>query len=275
MAYPLAEMAFCSHCGKLAQGGRFCAACGAAVAPGAAAAMAAEARRQRTEMRLIAAVLGLVFIVSAGLVVSHSRQSGRGGESAVPAQQQLPSSPVTDTRALAQAVTDAAPSSQPQYPQAPADGSSGLERDPGSQPAKVENANDSPAPQQVPPGFVTDAQVPPGASIPALLPGSQQHSQSPAGIPPGSDRYPGSEPIKVENANLPDVGIPVATAVYTTSDSVSAVISYYTQRYPDAEVTEVNGQNIVAVNRPGATKVIAIGSSGSETRIAIVQPDVP
>ncbi len=37
---------------------------------------------------------------------------------------------------------------------------------------------------------------------------------------------------------------------------------------------EISGQNIIAVDRPGETKVIAIGTSGSETRIAIVQPGI-
>jgi hypothetical protein len=35
---------------------------------------------------------------------------------------------------------------------------------------------------------------------------------------------------------------------------------------------EISGQKIIAVNRPGITKVIAIGTTGGETRIAIVQP---
>jgi hypothetical protein len=56
-----------------------------------------------------------------------------------------------------------------------------------------------------------------------------------------------------------------------TTDSVAAVVDYYRQRYPEAEVTEVNGQKIVAVNLTGAVKVIAVGSAGPETRIAIVQ----
>jgi hypothetical protein len=49
------------------------------------------------------------------------------------------------------------------------------------------------------------------------------------------------------------------------------VVDYYRQRYPEAEVTEVNGQKIVAVNLTGAVKVIAVGSAGPETRIAIFQ----
>ena len=95
---------------------------------------------------------------------------------------------------------------------------------------------------------------------------------APANASAGSDRYPGSEPIKVENVSLPEIGVPVATEVYTTSDTVTAVINYYKQRYPDAEVTEVNGQQVIAVNNPTAPKAIAIGTTGSETRIAIVQP---
>jgi hypothetical protein len=87
-----------------------------------------------------------------------------------------------------------------------------------------------------------------------------------------SDRYPGSQPVEVKNADLPDIGIPVAGAVYSTADSISTVVSYYTQRYPDAEVMEISGQKIIAVSRPGVTKVIAIGTTGEETRIAIVQP---
>ena len=102
--------------------------------------------------------------------------------------------------------------------------------------------------------------------------GKQQPPPAASVVSSDSDRYPGSQPVEVKDANLPDIGIPVASEVYTTSDSVSTVISYYRQRYPDAEVTEMNGQKIIAVSRPGATKVIAIGTTGSETRIAIVQP---
>ena len=86
-----------------------------------------------------------------------------------------------------------------------------------------------------------------------------------------SDRYPGSQPVDVKDVNLPDIGIPVSTEVYTTSDSLSTVVAYYTQRYSEAEVMEVNGQKVIAIDRPGATKVIAIGTSGEETRIAIVK----
>ncbi len=71
---------------------------------------------------------------------------------------------------------------------------------------------------------------------------------------------------------MPDVGFPVATEAYTTSDSVETVIEYYKRRYPGAQVSQMQGQNIIAIERNGSAKVIAIGSNGSETRIAIVKP---
>ncbi len=76
----------------------------------------------------------------------------------------------------------------------------------------------------------------------------------------------------MKDAALPDIGMPVATQVYTTSDSLSTVMAYYERLYPDAQVMEVSGQNIIAVDKPGMSKVIAIATTGSETRIAIVQP---
>lgn len=88
-----------------------------------------------------------------------------------------------------------------------------------------------------------------------------------------SDRYPGSEPLDVKDAAVPDVGIPVASQVYATTDSVSKVMEYYKQLYPDAQVMEISGQNIIAVDRPGETKVIAVGSGEGGTRIAIVRPE--
>ena len=94
----------------------------------------------------------------------------------------------------------------------------------------------------------------------------------PSAAPSGTDRYPGSQPVEVKDANLPDIGIPVAGEVYSTSDSVPTVVSYYTQRYPDAQVMDISGQKVIAVSRPGVTKVIAVGTTGQETRIAIVQP---
>ncbi len=103
--------------------------------------------------------------------------------------------------------------------------------------------------------------------------GNPPAQQQPApSVPTGSDRYPGSQPVDVDTAGIPDIGVPIASEVYTTSDSVTTVVNYYRRRYPDARVTEINGQQIIAVDRPGAIKVIAVGSNGQETRIAIVQP---
>jgi len=210
--------------------------------------MATEARRHRTKMLLIATVLGLVFVVSAWLVVSHWKHSGREGQTSTPVQQ-LPSGSITDAQASTpQSTTDAGASSQ-SHPPAPV----------AAQPIKTEDANLPPTQQQAP------AQPRPVESTTDTKPQSQQDS------PSGSDRYPGSQPVTVENVNLPDIGVPVDTEVYTTSDSLSAVISYYRQRYPDAELREVNGQTVIAVSRPGETKVIALGTTGSETRIAIVR----
>ena len=115
-------------------------------------------------------------------------------------------------------------------------------------------------------------------AVSALAPPAKQQapsSQPPPAIsvaPAGADSYPGSKPVDVKNANLPDIGIPVAGEVYSTSDSVSTVVSYYTQRYPDAQVMEISGQKIIAVSSQGVVKVIAVGTTGEETRIAIVQP---
>ena len=102
--------------------------------------------------------------------------------------------------------------------------------------------------------------------------GGAGSAPAPAAAPSGSDRYPGSQPVNVDDANLPDIGIPVAREVYSTTDSVATVIRYYKQRYPDAQLMEINGQQVLTVDRPGAPKVIAIGTNGQETRIAIVQP---
>ena len=102
--------------------------------------------------------------------------------------------------------------------------------------------------------------------------GAASQSSAHSNAPSAADRYPGSEPVDVKDAALPDIGMPVASQVYTTSDSLSTVMAYYERLYPDAQVMEVSGQNIIAVDRPGMSKVIAIATTGSETRIAIVQP---
>ena len=245
-------MAFCSHCGKPAEGGRFCAACGRPIAPGAVAAVTAELQRHRTQMRLMVIALGVVSVVTAGLIVTWVMYTGRvvgrsliGGETFFPTvrqQQPLPSQSTTAQTPPGQDNTPDTSTSQPQQqppqvivPSRPSTGS--------IDPKAVQNALTTLAPQ----GKQKDP--------------SPQQPPAPTVVATDSDRYPGSQPVEVKNADLPDIGIPVAGEVYTTADSLSTVINYYTQRYPDAEVLEISGQ-----------KVIAIGTTGEETRIAIVQP---
>ncbi len=40
-----------------------------------------------------------------------------------------------------------------------------------------------------------------------------------------SDRYPGSQPVDMKDAAIPDVGIPVSNQVYSTSDSLTTVMA--------------------------------------------------
>lgn len=262
-----AEMVFCCHCGKPAEGGRFCAACGRPIAPDAVAAVTVELQRHRTQMRLMVIALGVVSVVTAGLIVTWVMYTGRvvgrsliGGETFFPTvrqQQPLPSQSTTAQTPPGQDNTPDTSTSQPQQqppqvivPSRPSTGS--------IDPKAVQNALTTLAPQ----GKQKDPQKDP----------SPQQPPAPTVVATDSDRYPGSQPVEVKNADLPDIGIPVAGEVYTTADSLSTVINYYTQRYPDAEVLEISGQKVIAVNRPGVTKVIAIGTTGEETRIAIVQP---
>ena len=207
-------------------------------------------------MLLIMVALGLIFAVTAGLIVSrvmHAERAASGsppsGESSAPVtrqQQPLPPPPAAQTLP-----------GQPQ--QQPPQTIVSEENNPASLPS-----SGSISPKDVQNAFTT------------LSKKEKQREPSPQQLPAssavssGSDRYPGSEPIEV-NANLPDIGVPVTSEVYTTTDSLAIVVAYYAQRYSDAEVTEVNGQKIIAVDRPGASKVIAIGSTGEETRISIVK----
>jgi hypothetical protein len=85
---------------------------------------------------------------------------------------------------------------------------------------------------------------------------SLQQLPASSAVSTGSDRYPGSQPIEVKDVALPDIGVPVTSEVYTTTDSLSTIVAYYTQRYPDAEVLEANGQKIIAVNRPGPSRLL-------------------
>ncbi|MBZ5568418.1 MAG: hypothetical protein LAN64_11275 [Acidobacteriia bacterium] len=221
--------------------------------------MTAELHRHHKQMRILVVALGLVALTG-GLIVIRvmfvQRAARIGGETSAAALQQ----PLPGT---------AAPS-----PPGQASTPDTFTSQPPQQPVIVPDANH-------PASHSSAGSIDPQAVQNALSTLVQQGKQSdpslqqrpaPAVGSSDSDRYPGSQPVEVKDANLPDIGIPVASEVYTTSDSVSTVVSYYRRRYPDAEVTEVNGQKIIAVNRPGATKVIAVGTTGSETRIAIVQP---
>lgn len=228
--------------------------------------MTAELRRHHTQMRLMVAALGLV-LVTAGLIVIRVMQVERAGSrvgetpaaatSAAVLRQPLPAQKGSAAQtALGQAITPDTANSQPQQPEIVPDASTPASHLPSG----------SIDPQAVQSALSTLAQ--PGKQSDP----SPQQLPAPAVASSDSDRYPGSQQVEVKDANLPNIGIPVASQVYTTSDSVATVVSYYQRLYPDAEVTEINGQMIIAVSRPGATKVFAIGTTGSETRIAIVQP---
>lgn len=216
-------------------------------------AMSTKLKRNRNEMLLIALALGLVFAVTAGLIVSRVLRTERAARGSLPGnetsaavtrqQQPLPSPP---------AATQTPPVQQ-QPPQAIISG----ENNPASRPS-----TSSIDPKAVHDAFTT-------LSGKQREPSAQQPPASSAGST-GSDRYPGSQPIEVD-VNLPDIGVPVTSESYTTTDSPSTVVAYYTQRYSDAEVMEVNGQKVIAINHPGDIKVIAIGTTGEETRISIVK----
>jgi len=217
--------------------------------------MARTLKLHRNEMLLMVVALGLIFVVTAGLIVTRLMRTEwalapalSGGETASPItrqQQPLPAPPV-------EAQT---PPSQPQQ----------------EPPRTIISEKGNPAIR------ASAESIDPKAVQNALTTLAQDRHLSPQKLPASSavsaesDRYPGSQPIEVKDVNLPDIGVPVSSEVYTTSDSLSTVVVYYTQRYPDAEVVEVNGQKVIAIERPGATRVIAIGSSGEETRIAIVK----
>ncbi len=249
-------MVFCRHCGKLVEGGRFCSACGGPIAPDAADAISTKFKRYRNEMLLIALALGLVFAVTMGLIVSRVMRAEREAHGSLPDET---SAPVTRQQQPLRTPSAAAltPPGQPQQQPQPAIVSE--ENNPVSRPSTG----------SVNPKAVQNALTTLTQSGNQREPSLQQPPASSA-VSTGSDRYPGSEPIEV-NANLPDIGVPVTSEVYTTTDSPSTVVAYYTQRYSDAEIMEVNGQKIIAVNRPGASKVIAIGTTGEETRISIVK----
>jgi hypothetical protein len=259
LAYSRPAMAYCSHCGRPTTG-RFCSACGSPIARDAVASVTADLLRRYKKMSLIVAALCLVVMVTAALVVSRvthmerSAVASRPVESPEPVMQrttpaQSPTAPAIDSQ------TNSA--SQPLPPPAPASV-------PGANHPAVHSPSSSIDPQEVQRALNTLVERSKQGDLPTQTPASTSTS--------GSDRYPNSQPVEVKDVSLPDIGVPVGSEVYTTTDSVAAVVDYYRQRYPEAEVTEVNGQKIVAVNQTGAIKVIAVGSAGPETRIAIVQP---
>ncbi len=260
-------MTFCRHCGKPVDSGRFCAACGGPIAPDAVAATDARRHRQRNQVLFLVAALGLLFVLTAGLILSrmmHREQAAAGSPSspAASASQLPPSQPsLTQPAAVQTPRTQAIPSdrfnSQPS---------------PAQTPIPDQNRPSSQVPTRgIDPNAVENALTELAERNKQGAP-SPQHPAASSSAATGSDRYPGSQPLEVKDVELPDIGVPVTSEVYTTSDSLSTVLAYYTGRYPDAEVMEVNGQKVIAVNRPGATKVIALGTTGQETRIAILQP---
>lgn len=211
------------------------------MAPDAVEAMATEARRHRKLMRVMVVAVGLVLAVTVGVRLNGA---------------------LSARRAIAGSSTNGATAAPQQGQQQPP---------PASASAPSDTANNTPTggidPEVVQRALAQLTQTQRSGQGSPSAPQLPQPS-----VPTGSDRYPGSQTVNLENASIPDIGIPVASEVYTTSDPVATVVSYYRQRYPDARVTEINGQQIIAVDRPGAIKVIAIGSTGQETRIAIVQP---
>ncbi len=250
-------MEFCRHCGKSVEGGRFCSACGGPLAPDAVNAMATKLKRYRNEMLLIVLAIGIVFAVTAaGLIVSRVMHAERAADGLPPSGES--SAPVT--RQQQTLPTPTAGQTLPNQPQ---------QQPPQSIVSEENNPTSRPSSGSVSTKDVQNAFVAPTQKEKQREPSPQRLSAS-SSVSTVSDRYPGSQSIEV-NANLPDIGVPVTSEVYTTTDSLSTVVAYYTQRYSDAEVTEVNGQKIIEIDRPGAAKVIAIGTTGEETRIAIVK----
>ncbi|HXZ26543.1 MAG TPA: hypothetical protein VEG08_00940 [Terriglobales bacterium] len=224
--------------------------------PDAVAAMTAEQRRQRKQMRVLVAVAGAALAVAVGVMLKE----------AWPAKQHAAAPAAAAPAAPAQ--SQAAPASTVQ-----------TSSDQAASPAGGASQQEPPAQAPGNPAAAAPAS-PGGIDLGEVQKALAQMTQRTAGgtgtpaaaAPSGSDRYPGSQPVNVDDTQLPDIGIPVAREVYSTTDSVATVIRYYQQRYPDARLMEINGQQVLAVDRPGLSKVIAIGSTGQETRIAIVQP---
>lgn len=250
-------MMYCLHCGRPVDAGRFCSGCGRPITP-AVDTMGTKLKRHRNEMLLILASFGMVFAFTAGLIVSRVMHVERGAsgplsstETTAPVTQQQ--QPLSASLAVAQAPRGQPLQQPPQEIIAQENNSASRSSTGSIDPKAVQNL------------FTTLTQS--GKQAEPSLP----RLPAPSTVSTESDRYPGSQPIEVKDAHLPDIGVPVTSEVYTTTDSLSTVVAYYTQRYSDAEVTEVSGRKIIALDRPGAAKVIAIGTTGEETRIAILK----
>lgn len=200
-----------------------------------------ESRRQRNLILLIVGGFGVIVLLIVGTLIGYLIPSGR--RSSAPTQQ-VPTSSSTSGN-----VGNGTGSDGQQPPQAT---------------TNFVLSSSSNTQQSSPPesGEVQQTVLARGGS-----------TQPPLDNSPEVDRYPGSEKLEVDKSKLPDIGIPVASAVYRTSDSVATVIDYYKNRYPDAQLSEMQGQNILAIERNGTAKVIAIGINGNDTRIAIVHPN--
>lgn len=256
-------MSFCTKCGKPVDRGTTCAVCGEAAVTYAMDTIAAELRRQHQQIWYIVVAIALVAAATVGLVIGwmlHSQHRDNLPSPAPVPQPQAPSSQTPSQVSPEQATAAVSPSSQPQ------------QVGPAQAPSPKENSSGNKASSST-----IDVQAIQNAVSGMSQRGGQKSASSQqegAGSTARSagDRYPGSQPVDMKDAAIPDVGIPVSNQVYSTSDSLATVMAYYKHLYPDAQIMEISGQNIIAVDRPGETKVIAIGTSGSETRIAIVQP---
>src|SRR6185312_6096612 len=114
--YPWALMSFCTQCGKQVEAGTVCPACGKLVASDAMELMAAELRRQHTQMWYIVVAMGLVAAATIGLLAGwllHGQRRENGPTSAPVTQPQAPPSQKPVQRSPEQPESPGSPSSQP------------------------------------------------------------------------------------------------------------------------------------------------------------------
>ncbi len=114
--YPWALMSFCTQCGKQVEAGKVCPACGKLVAPDAMELMAAELRRQHTQMWYIVVAMGLVAAATIGLLAGwmlHSQRRESGPTAAPVTQPQAPPSQKPAQSSPEQPESPGSPSSQP------------------------------------------------------------------------------------------------------------------------------------------------------------------